>query len=409
MPMVRIFSGSYCGGEEVARGAANRLGWEYVDDAAIIAAAADGFRVSRDALARTLKGGVSAFNGFTHERERNTERLRFQVAELMGRDNVVLHGFASHLVPSGISHVLSVCVIADVAHRAAEAARRNGITEKEARRIIDADNEGSRLWTDYLLRKDPWDAAIYDILIPTNKVPVNGAVDLVCGHAAGGALGRTAASTRAVEDFSLAARVSIELGKSGHDVAVSASGGMVTLTINRHVLMLARLEEELRAIAGRVPGVKSVETKVGPGFYQGGVYRQFNPELPSRVLLVDDERDFVQTLSERLLMREVGLAVAHDGEEALSFVRAEEPDVMVLDLRMPGMDGIEVLKRVKSEHPGVEVIVLTGHGTKKDEETCMALGAFAYLEKPVDIEKLSAAMRAAHQRAMERNTDREGS
>jgi len=179
---------------------------------------------------------------------------------------------------------------------------------------------------------------------------------------------------------------------------VSSQDGELTLTINKHVLMLSRLEDELKGIAGRVPGVKAVTTKVGPAFHQADVYRKFDFELPSKILLVDDEREFVQTLSERLLMRDMGSAVAYDGESALELIREDEPEVMILDLRMPGIDGIEVLRRVKSTQPEIEVIILTGHGSAVDKEVCMKLGAFAYLQKPVDIEILSDTIRQANER-----------
>jgi CheY-like chemotaxis protein len=389
MPTVTIFSGAFCHGEEIARETAGRLGWRLVGDGAVMEAAAARFAVPAASLARTLRGGVSAFNNFTHERERNIGRLRLQVAEYLREDGLVLDGFCSRLVPAGIPEVLGVGVIAEIGYRVEQAARAGNAGPREHR----------RLWTDYLLKKDPWDAGIYDILIPTNKVPVTEAVQLIVAHAGGGAIQRTPASLRALEDFVLAGRVEVELGNRGHCVAVGARDGRVTLTINKHTLMLARIEEELKGIVSPLPGVTAVETKVGPGFYQGGMYWRFDSEMPSKVLLVDDERDFVQTLSERLLMRDMGLTVAYDGEEALSFIRKEEPEVIVLDLKMPGIDGLEVLRRVKAGHPGIEVIVLTGHGTKQDEEACMALGAFAYLEKPVDIEKLSLAMREAHRKA----------
>jgi DNA-binding response OmpR family regulator len=160
--------------------------------------------------------------------------------------------------------------------------------------------------------------------------------------------------------------------------------------------MLERLERELADIASPVDGVKSVVTAVGKGYHQTDIYRQVDFEIPSKVLLVDDEREFVQTLSERLMMRDMGSAVVYDGESALNLVREDEPEVMILDLKMPGIDGIEVLRRVKKEHPLVEVIILTGHGSEKDRETCMELGAFAYLHKPVDIEVLSQTLKAAN-------------
>lgn len=146
-----------------------------------------------------------------------------------------------------------------------------------------------------------------------------------------------------------------------------------------------------------------METKVGPDFYKADIYRKHDFEAPSKVLLVDDEQEFVQTLSDRLLMRDVGSAVVYDGQQALDFIQEDEPEVMVLDLNMPGMDGMEVLRKVKQSHPGIEVIILTGHGSEKDKNLCMDLGAFAYLEKPVDIEVLSEKMREAYKKAQIRN------
>jgi len=101
-------------------------------------------------------------------------------------------------------------------------------------------------------------------------------------------------------------------------------------------------------------------------------------------------------LSERLLMRDVGSAIAYDGESALTLVAEDEPDVMILDLKMPGIDGIEVLKRVKETKPEIEVIILTGHGSELDKEQCMALGAFAYMHKPVNIDLLSETLKKAN-------------
>lgn len=121
-----------------------------------------------------------------------------------------------------------------------------------------------------------------------------------------------------------------------------------------------------------------------------------------KVLLVDDEEEFVQSLAERLSMRELGSDTAYDGEQALSFVRRQEPDVMVLDLKMPGIDGMEVLRQVKKAYPAIQVIILTGHGTKQHEDEARRLGAFDYMEKPVDIEMLVSSMKAAYKETIEK-------
>lgn len=115
-----------------------------------------------------------------------------------------------------------------------------------------------------------------------------------------------------------------------------------------------------------------------------------------KVLLVDDEKEFVESLSERLQLRNLDAEVVYDGEQALEVLaHGDEPDVMVLDLRMPGIDGMEVLRRVRKTHPHMRVVILTGHGTDKDEVEAKTLGAFEYMQKPVDIEHLDSTLRRA--------------
>jgi DNA-binding NtrC family response regulator len=120
-----------------------------------------------------------------------------------------------------------------------------------------------------------------------------------------------------------------------------------------------------------------------------------------KILLVDDEEDYVRTMAERLEMRDLGSDVALNGEEALAMVEADLPDVMVLDLKMPGMGGLEVLEAVKGKYPSVQVIILTGHGSEKERVEALRLGAFAYVQKPVDIQDLMAEVRRAGEAAAE--------
>jgi len=407
MSIIKIFSGSYCHGEEISQKAAQILDYRLLDDQYIIGETSRRSKIPEHKLTKTLAGKVSAFNSFTHERQINISNLKLATAVLMEQDNFILSGFCSHLIPSELSHVLRVCIIAEMDYRYQQAMKELGVSEKEARKLMHADDESRSLWTDYLLKTNPWDEEIYDILVPTSKISVDDAVKLICDHAGGDVLRPTEDSLQAVRDFRLAALVEVELGKAGHEVSVAARGGKVTLTINKHTIMLSHLEEELKKMVRKVEGVDEVETKVGSGFYQAGVYRRVSLELPNKVLLVDDEKEFVQTLSERLQLRDVGSTVVYDGEQALSFVEEEEPEVMVLDLKMPGINGIEVLRRIKADHPDIEVIVLTGHGSDKDEESCMELGAFAYLQKPVDIENLSQVMQEAYGKVRSRKVKKE--
>ena len=115
-----------------------------------------------------------------------------------------------------------------------------------------------------------------------------------------------------------------------------------------------------------------------------------------KVLLVDDEDEFVKSLSERIQMRDMESDVAFNGDEAFGILDEDIPDVMVLDLKMPGIDGMEVLRRVRKTYPGVQVIMLTGHGSEKDEQEARRLGAFEYLQKPTEIEKLVKTIKKAY-------------
>lgn len=119
---------------------------------------------------------------------------------------------------------------------------------------------------------------------------------------------------------------------------------------------------------------------------------------PPRVLVVDDEADFLETMVNRLRRRGLPAEGALSGPEALEMMRGQDFDVVVLDVRMPGMDGLEVLREIKDKWPFVEVIMLTGHGSVESGIQGMRLGAFDYIMKPADLEDLLEKIHQAHER-----------
>lgn len=116
---------------------------------------------------------------------------------------------------------------------------------------------------------------------------------------------------------------------------------------------------------------------------------------PCKLLLVDDEEEFVTTLAERLSLRGMRARVALSGEEALEALDSEAAHVVVLDVLLPGMGGLEVLKRIRQAYPEVQVILLTGRGSDREAREGVALGAFDYLVKPVHLEELIQKIREA--------------
>jgi DNA-binding NtrC family response regulator len=106
------------------------------------------------------------------------------------------------------------------------------------------------------------------------------------------------------------------------------------------------------------------------------------------VLLVDDELEFLATLVKRLTKRGLNISTAKNGEDALKIIGEKVIDVVVLDVRMPGIDGIQTLREIKKKDPLMEVIMLTGHARLEVAIEGMELGAFDYLMKPADIDEL---------------------
>ena len=402
MSAITICSGTFCQTDLVVRKIVDQSGYRLVTDSDLTAQASVLSGISEAKIRRAFSEKASVFNKFTHEKERSLAYLKKALAQLLTTDALLISGFTGLFVPPAVSSVLRICLIADMKYRIAAAVEEHGFSEKEARQLVHQQDEQHAAWVYAVCKiKDPWDTALYDMVIPVDKMGVDDIVDLVAHNLANEVIKPTNNSKMATADFLLSAEIEVALAKAGHAVDVSVRNGSVCLTINTNVLMLGRLEAELKSIVSAVPGVKDVETRIGKGFYQADVYRKYDFEFPSKVLLVDDEREFVQTLSERLLMRDVGSAIAYDGESALTMVDEDEPEVMILDLKMPGVDGIEVLRKVKATRPEIEVIILTGHGSEADRKTCMELGAFAYLHKPVDIEVLSDTLKKANEKINE--------
>ena len=119
-----------------------------------------------------------------------------------------------------------------------------------------------------------------------------------------------------------------------------------------------------------------------------------------KVLLVDDEVDFLEIMEERLSARGVDVVTSESAEDALKRIDTGIFDVVILDLQMPGMNGLEVLKRIKERHPEIQVILLTGHATVEKGVEAIRLGAIDFVEKPANLEVLKEKISKAHKKKM---------
>ncbi len=407
MAIVVIDSGVFCHGPEVADAVRRQLGAAELTDEQLVAATAERYGDEPKRIERLMEGSRSLLDGLRRDQYRLLAHLRAVVADAVGTDGQVHLGRAGHLVPPSVTHVLKVCLGGTSDYRLEQAAAA-GLSRREAHSRITRDDEGRAEWTGMLFDRGPWDKALYDIFLAMQETSVEAAVATIIEHASAPAVAFTATVERAVADFRLAAAVGVAVAEEGHDVDTTCVDGRVTVLLKHHTLFLDRQQRELEEIASRVPGVRSVTARPGPQYREPGISFDLDLEVPRKVLLVDDEEEFVHTLSERLQTRSIHSAIAYNGEQALAMVESDEPEVIVLDLKMPGIDGMEVLRRVKQTHPATEVIILTGHGSDAEEVLAGELGAFAYLRKPVDIDELTRTMKAAYRKIEVRDADADG-
>lgn len=391
MCIVSLFSGSYCHGEEVAQKLAQTLGYELLDDHSIIEMTSQRFRIAAKVLGKALSGKTSAFNPFTHEREKSLACLRVVVAELLHNDRLILHGALGNVMRPPVPHIVKVCVTTDIGSRASEAMVQEGYCEDDAFRKLHEDDARCLRWTEFLFHEvDPWSPRLYDLVLPMDRTTVDeGVATTLKMLQSNEQIGRSTRLKR-LDEFSLAAEVNLRLTEEGHHVKVSASGTQVTITIDHRKLVLFPAEEELRRLALSVPSVTGVNVEFESGCYITDVYREPGTHRihPSKVLLVGDDQGSVSILCERLIIRGVGCVPILDSKAALQVIEEEEPQIILLHTKPEDQDYLELLKHAKKEYPELPVIVCAEREVSSLKRTCLALGTDKYIEMPLDIDRL---------------------
>lgn len=119
------------------------------------------------------------------------------------------------------------------------------------------------------------------------------------------------------------------------------------------------------------------------------------------ILVVDDEEQFLTSISKRLELRDFNVIAVNRGEKAIEAAREHPVDIALVDLRMPGIDGETTLEKLKKEHPWVEVVILTGHGSIDSATDCAKKGAYSYLQKPCELERLLEVLVEAYGRKIQ--------
>jgi len=394
MPSLSMYCSVFTNEKFIVDELSSVFGLQVIDDRYLIDATCEKYPASRAKMEQALYRKASVFNHFTFERERFTAYLKLVLADCLSRQNCIFNGYISFLIPPEITHVIRV-LVSDSKKNRLKQAEVEEIPEIEASRIIKKYDLSVIDWVDFLYQSDAFSSSLYDVSITPREMLSFDGFDSIKQIMKDAGSQVTKASEQAVKDMAIAAKVEIALLANGHKVGISVHKNHLLLLVNHDAVNSKQLTNKLSIIASSVEGVKEVQISEAEGC-QFSISREKEFELPPKVLLVDDQRDFVQTLSERLMVRNFGPHAVYNGQQAIEFIKHEKPDVMIIDLRMPGMNGLEVLRKVKKTDPHIEVIVLSGYGTMKNEKASIELGAFAFLHKPADIEKLSETIEAAY-------------
>jgi two-component system response regulator CpxR len=399
MPILMITNGLYSNAQEIIDNLGKKIGCPVITDKDIIEQTTKRTGIKQTTLQKVIESKHLAFNDFTHEREKCIACIKQTISEYLQIGNCLFHGIIGHSIPKHISHVMRVLIITDKETRIKNGMALHGISKKEVVKAITRFDKHAFLWSNAIVGKKAWEKSLYDIVIPTDKMNKDASLNLISEHIQKILTLPDELIKKEVADFLLMARIEVALAGMGNKLDALADSGHITITINKSVMMLSRFKQKIITLVQGIEGVKSVETKLGKNFYSNTIVRRMDMEAtPLRLLLVDDEKEFVQTLSERLKLRKFPSEIAYNGQQALNITDQEDTEVMILDLKMPGIDGFEVLKKIKKTKPNIEVIILTGHGSEKDKKTCMELGAFAYLQKPADIDLITSTMRKAYEK-----------
>jgi cytidylate kinase len=268
MSIVTISRGSYSRGKEVAEKVAEELGYECIARDVIIEASKE-FNVPEVKLVRAIHDAPSIFDRIVYGKEKYVAYFKAALLKRLQKGNVVYHGLAGHFFLKGVSHVLKVRIIADIEDRVKLEMEREGISRKEALRILKSDDEERRKWSKHLYGIDTWDPNLYDLVIHIRKITADDAVDIIC-HAVGlKHFQVTPESQGAMDDLVAAAEVQAALIELRPDVQVSVHDGVVHVQTEGSGSQEEELLHKMEDIAKKVPGVKGFEVHVVPIPYYG--------------------------------------------------------------------------------------------------------------------------------------------
>ena len=267
MAIITISRGSYSRGKEIAEKVAERLDYSLLSRD-ILLQASEEFNIPEIRLVRALHDAPSVLDRFSHGKERYVAFIQQALLEQVQGDNVVYHGLAGHFFLRGVSHVLKIRIIANLEDRVRLEMNREGISEKEARRVLKKDDDERRHWALSLYGVDTVDSSLYDLVVNVDGMEVDCAVEIICHTAANSTcFTATAESRAAMKNLLLAARVRSAAICEWPGARISAADGVVFIDVEAPLAQESKIRHQITALASTVTGVDEVRVNVRPTLF----------------------------------------------------------------------------------------------------------------------------------------------
>jgi len=263
MAVITISRGSYSYGKAIAEKVAGRLGYECVAREVLLEAS-DEFNIDEVKLVRALHDAPSILERFTNGRERYIAYIRAALLRHLQKDNVVYHGLAGHFFVAGVSHVLKVRIIAEMENRVSLEIQRNAMSQEEASRVLENDDEERRKWSKHLYGIDTRDASLYDLVIHIRNLVIDDAVDIICETAGLKHFQTTPESQQVMDNLTLTAEVKSRIVDSYPNAMVTVCQGVATIRVPTSGMNETNVVEEIKAITKECNGVIEVSVETVP-------------------------------------------------------------------------------------------------------------------------------------------------
>ena len=261
MAVITISRGSYGKGKDVAEKVAQKLDYDCISRETILYAS-EQWDIPEIKLVRAIHDAPSILDRVTYRKEKYIAYIQAALVRHALKDNVVYHGLAGQFLLRGIPHVVKIRIIADMNDRVSLEMEREGISRKDALRILTRDDEQRRKWSRSLYGIDIAAPSLYDLVLHIKALSVDAATDFACRTTELEEFQTTPDSQKALTDLLLACEVRIHLVDVKPDVEVSADNGHVYVKTEAHGSQEENVVRDIKRVAETVPGVKDVRVHV---------------------------------------------------------------------------------------------------------------------------------------------------